>query len=209
MTNIDKHEKIEAVTTTHTRSFFSIHSTGNFCVIEAREVTCVCENCMFGDGQECPNQAYVSSCKAFNLYTGKPILAEAFHNKHWITPESNTPESNGPAQENCCRSHRNSKRKSGHNTIQHEDHVHSSRENSLKRERKACQQNINNIDCTRIYAEIQKCRNYEEMEVLVDSLDESNFEDLHHPIMAAGPDAVVDPVATYHFPSDGLKNLVL
>ena len=55
---------------------------------------------------------------------------------------------------------------------------------------------------------MQKCRNYEGMEVLVDSLDESSFEDLHHPIMAAGPDAVVDRVATYHFPSDGLKNLV-
>ena len=46
------------------------------------------------------------------------------------------------------------------------------------------------------------------MEVLVDSLDESSFEDLHCPIMAAGPDAVVEPVATYHFPSDGPKNLV-
>ena len=46
------------------------------------------------------------------------------------------------------------------------------------------------------------------MEVLVDSLDESSFEYLHGPIMAAGTDAVVDPVATYHFPSDGPKNLV-
>ena len=35
--NIYRHDKIEAVTTAHTRSFFSICSTGNFCVIEARE----------------------------------------------------------------------------------------------------------------------------------------------------------------------------
>ena len=68
--------------------------------------------------------------------------------------------------------------------MQHEDYVHSSREKSSKRKRKALQQNINNIDWTRIYAEVQKCRNYEEMEVLVDSLDESSFEDLHRPIMA-------------------------
>ena len=61
VTNIDRCEKIEAVTTTHARSFFSIHSTSNFCVIEAREVSCVCESCMFGDGQECPNQVYISS----------------------------------------------------------------------------------------------------------------------------------------------------
>ena len=46
------------------------------------------------------------------------------------------------------------------------------------------------------------------MEVLVDSFDESSFEDLHHPIMVAGPDAVLDLVATYHFPSYGPKNLV-
>ena len=160
VTNIDRCKKIEAVTTAHTRSFFSICSTGNFCVIEAREVSCVCESCMFGDGQECPNQAYVSSWKAFNLCTGKPILAEAFHNTHWITPESNAPESNAPdsnghAEENCCRSNRNSKRRrSRQNTMQHEDYVHSSREKSSKRKRKVCQQNINNIDWTRIYAEM-------------------------------------------------------
>ena len=137
VTNINGRKKIEAVTTTHTRSFFSIHSTSNFCVIEARDISCVCESCMFGDGQECPNQAYVSSWKAFNLHTGKPILAEAFHNKHWTTPESNAPESNGSAQENCCRSRRNSKRsRSGQNTMQHEDNVHSSRENSSKRNKK-------------------------------------------------------------------------
>ena len=52
VTNIDRREKTEAITTAKTRSFFSIRSTGNFCVIEAREVSCVCESCMFGDGQE-------------------------------------------------------------------------------------------------------------------------------------------------------------
>ena len=118
---------------------------------------------MFWDGQECPNQAYVSSWKAFNLHIGKPILAEAFHNTHWITPESNAPESNGPAEENCQRSCRNSKRrKSGQNAMQHQDNVHSSRVKSSKRTRKGTQQNSNKIDWTSIYAEIQKCRNFEE-----------------------------------------------
>ena len=49
---------------------------------------------------------------------------------------------------------------------------------------------------------------FEKLEVLVDSLDESSFDDLHHPIMPAGRDAVVDPIATYHFPADGPKNLI-
>ena len=160
---------------------------------------------MFGDGQECPNQACVSSWKAFNLHTGKPILAEAFHNTHWITPESN-----GPAKENCQRSHRNSKRrKSGQNTMQHQDNIHSSRAKSSKRTREGSQHNSNKIDWTSIYTEIQKCRNFEELEVLVDSLDESSFDDLHCPIMPAGRDAVVDPFAAYHFPADGPKNLIL
>ena len=168
---------------------------------------------MFGNGQECPNQAYVSSWKAFNLHTGKPILAEAFHNTHLIIPESNdpesnTPESNGPAEENCHRSCRNSKRrKSGQNTMQHQDNVHSPRAKSSKTTRKGSQQNIKKVDWTSKHAEIQKCRNFEELEVLVDSLVESSFDDLHHPIMPAGRDAEVDPIATYHFPADGPKNL--
>ena len=59
-----------------------------------------------------------------------------------------------------------------------------------------------------MYAEIQNCRNYEEFKVLVDGLDENSFEDLHHQIMEAGPNAVVDRVAAYHFPADGPQNLV-
>ena len=44
-------------------------------------------------------------------------------------------------------------------------------------QRQASQQNISKIDWTSIYAEIQKCKNYEELEVLVDSLNESSFDD--------------------------------
>ena len=92
--------------------------------------------------------------------------------------------------------------------MQHQDNVHSSRVKSSKRTRKGSQQNSNKIDWTSIYAEIQKCRHFEELEVLVYSLDESSFDDLHHPIMPAGRDAVVDPIAAYHFPADGPKNIV-
>ena len=92
--------------------------------------------------------------------------------------------------------------------MQHQYNIHSSRAKSSKRTRKGSQQNSNKIDWTSIYAEIQKCRNFEELEVLVDSLDESSFDDLHHPIMPAGRDAVVDPIATFHCPADGSKNLV-
>ena len=89
-----------------------------------------------------------------------------------------------------------------------QDFAHSSRSKSSKMKRKAGQQNINKIDWNSIYAEMQKCRNYEELEVLVDSLDESRFEDLHCAIRNAGLDAVIDHVAVYYYPTDGPKNLV-
>ena len=38
---------------------------------------------MFGDGSECPNQAYVSNWKAINLRTGKAVVEEDFVNLHW------------------------------------------------------------------------------------------------------------------------------
>ena len=91
--------------------------------------------------------------------------------------------------------------------MQHQDFAHSSRSKSSKTERKDGQQNVNKIDWNSIYAEMQKCRNYEELEVLVDSLDESRFEDLYHSIRNAGPDAVIGCVAVYHYPTDGPKNL--
>ena len=92
--------------------------------------------------------------------------------------------------------------------MQHQDNVHSSRVKSSKRTRKSSQQDSNKIDWTSTYEGIQKCRNFEELEVLVDSFDESSIDDLHHPIMPAGRDSVVDPIAANQFPADGLKNLV-
>ena len=59
-----------------------------------------------------------------------------------------------------------------------------------------------------MYAEIQKCRNFDKLEVQIDSLDESSFDDLHYLIMPAGRDAEVDPIAAYHFPADGPKSLI-
>ena len=38
---------------------------------------------MFGDGSECPNQAYSSQWKAINLRTGKALVQEDSRNYHW------------------------------------------------------------------------------------------------------------------------------
>ena len=60
VTDIERDEEIQAVTANNTRSFYSICSTGNFHIIEAREVSCCCKSCMENGGKECPNQAYAS-----------------------------------------------------------------------------------------------------------------------------------------------------
>ena len=48
-----------------------------------REVSCVCDSCLFDNGSECPNKAYVSQWKPINLKTGKVLLDDKFQNIHW------------------------------------------------------------------------------------------------------------------------------
>ena len=49
-------EEVVAVTSQKTWSFYSLRSTGEFCIIEVREVSCCCESCLYGDSTECPNK---------------------------------------------------------------------------------------------------------------------------------------------------------
>ena len=47
---IDQNEQdVVAVTSQKTRSFYSLRSTGEFCIVEVREVSCVCESCLYGN----------------------------------------------------------------------------------------------------------------------------------------------------------------
>ena len=75
--------EVVAVTTEHTHSYYSICSTGQFCVVEMRQVSCCCESCPFRNEKDCPNQAYASKWKAINLHTGKAVVEENFRNLHW------------------------------------------------------------------------------------------------------------------------------
>ena len=81
--NIERDEEIGAVSCPNTRSFYSIRSTGEFCVIEVHKVSCSCESCLYDEGRQCPNQAYASEWKVINIATGKPVLQENFINEHW------------------------------------------------------------------------------------------------------------------------------
>ena len=46
--------EVVAVTTEHTHSYYSIHSTGQFCVVEMRQVSCCCESCLLEMGKTVP-----------------------------------------------------------------------------------------------------------------------------------------------------------
>lgn len=80
--------EVVALTTEQTCSYYSIHSTGQFCIIELRQVSCGCESCLEWNGKDCPNQAYASNWKAVNLHTGKAVFAETFRNLHWDFTDS-------------------------------------------------------------------------------------------------------------------------
>ena len=84
--NINRDVPIVAVTTKSSSTWHSVRSFGIPLVVEAREIGCVCESCVLGDGHACPNQAYCQPWKAINLRTGKPLLDENFKNLQWPLP---------------------------------------------------------------------------------------------------------------------------
>lgn len=83
VTNINRSDPIRSATATGTQSFYSVRSAGCPFVIEVRELGCVCESCLEGDGSSCPNQAYAPHWRAINLHTGKTLIQENFENLHW------------------------------------------------------------------------------------------------------------------------------
>ena len=87
--DIKQDEPIAAVMTKTSSTWHSVRSCGIPLVVEAREIGCVCESCMLGDGAACPNQAYCSPWKPINLLTGKPLLDDKFKNLHWPLPLPN------------------------------------------------------------------------------------------------------------------------
>ena len=77
------------MTTKTSSTWHSVRSCGIPLVVEAREIGCVCESCILGDGAACPNQAYCPPWKAIKLETGKPLLDDKFKNMHWPLPLPN------------------------------------------------------------------------------------------------------------------------
>ena len=88
ITDIDRTEEISAVTTTGSSNFSTVQSTGIPFIIEARNVACLCPNCLFGDTCACPNKHYSGTWTRYDLYTGKKVTDPEFCNKHWCANEA-------------------------------------------------------------------------------------------------------------------------
>ena len=74
VTDVECTDKIEAITTKGSANFSTVHSTGSPFIVEARNVACLCPNCLFGDPCECPNKHYSGDWIKFNLKTGKKLM---------------------------------------------------------------------------------------------------------------------------------------
>ena len=89
-TNINRTKELQGVTIKETQSFFSIRSTGKAAVVEARHVACLCNPCLSGGQEGCPNIAYAGAWTPFDLKTWKKVTNMKYKNKHWPLNCSNS-----------------------------------------------------------------------------------------------------------------------
>ena len=71
ITNIDRTKELKGVTIKGTQSFFSIRSTGKAAVVEAGYVACLCNPCLLGGQEGCPNIVHAGAWTPFDLKIGK------------------------------------------------------------------------------------------------------------------------------------------
>ena len=183
VTDILRVHPIEAVTSPNTQSFYSICSTRKYCTIEVREVSCVCDSCLYRDGSDCPNKAYhVSQWKPINLKTGKVLLDDKFVNTHWGCESIEVEEeSNADVFLDCFPV-----------DVSEEDEPVAS----------------NSLDVEEIFAEISNLNTFRCLEEYFDNLTACEFESLVQPIKIMPRNVEIDQVAKFSMPSDCPNNLV-
>ena len=82
VTDVDRSEKIEAVTTGKSSKFSCVRSTGTDFIVEARNVACLCPKCCFGEDIGCPNSVYCGEWKQYDLRSGKQN--KELVTSHWV-----------------------------------------------------------------------------------------------------------------------------
>ena len=200
MENIERdEEEFVAVTCPNTRSFYSIRSTGEFCVIEVCKVSCSCESCLYNEGKECPNQSYALDCKAIKIVSGKLVLQDNFLNIHWhlnakktkagcdrnanSNTSTNLPDADVPLENEW-------KWKQSTNNRQPPKQTHRSQK----------------VNWDEIYQVMQGKYTYSDIESFVESVDKFKFQTLYRPIMKLPRYCNIEKVAFHHLSEDCPKN---
>ena len=189
---------IEAVTSANTYSFYSIMSTGKPFIIEVREVSCVCESYLFGNGSECQNKAYVSQWKPINLKTGKVLLDDVFQNTHWNSNCSNSDVSTPSEESNPADTLVDEIDMAANIEFNVEDPMPSGSTGS----------NVSNAEVDRILAEIENLDTFTVLQEYSDNIDENDFPGLILPINSIKRTAQIDRVAQFSMPNDAPNNLI-
>ena len=147
-----------------------------------------CDSCMFGDGSECPNQAYSSQWKAINLRTGKALVQEDFTNYHW--------NYNGEVPNKCDEQEvSNAESNMESNAVEeHDDDLPDSTDQT--------------IDWDELYDTINTFTTFEQLQQYVENYEVTTFPSLMKPILNAWRTQRVDQVAKLSMPQDVPKGLV-
>ena len=143
---------------------------------------------MFGDGSECPNQAYSSQWKAINLRTGKALVQEDFTNYHW--------NYNGEVPNKCDEQEvSNAESNVESNAVEeHDDDLPDSTDQT--------------IDWDELYDTINTFTTFEQLQQYVENYEVTMFPSLMKPILNAWRTQRVDEVAKLSMPQDAPKGLV-
>ena len=194
VTDIDRSDPIEAVTTKSSKKFSTIRSTGEDYIVEARNVACCCPGCMFQDCAACPNKHYAGEWKQFNLLTGKRVNDEVV--SHWdncnLVQNSssigncslNANEEDTPTN-SICRTFERCERVSNTTSLSH----------SVS--------NTTQFNWNDVYMQLQSAADYNELSQIVSNLDLPELRSFPAKLNRIHE---IDDIALQHLPTDAPKD---
>ena len=204
VTDIDRSDVIDAVTTKSSKKFSSIRSTGEDYIVEARNVACCCPSCMFHSSVACPNKQYCGEWKQFNLLSGKSVNEEVV--SHWencnlslrnefVENEQCDNDSNLDLDGNiCCTSDSSDSVSNTSSACLNVSNTSSKDNMSLGNE---C------VNWNDIYTQLQLCSNFEDMSQVVASYDFPELTSLPTTLKRMHE---IDEIALQNLPTDSPKD---
>ena len=180
VTDIDRSSKLSSVSTPGSKSFSTVRSTGTPYIIEARNVSCLCPNCLFGDVCECPNKHYSGSWIRYNLKTGKKLNDPEFINSHWVEVSDSSQEADSSISRSSC---------AVESLDVTDGDVSAETSNPVQPD---------------LYTRMQDCSNFEQLKNVFES--EENFDELEYSVAKMARQHLLDTDALENKPGDAPTN---